>query len=227
MPSERPTRTPTVAPHSSASPPSPRPRDADATRARLLDAAERLFAKKGLDGTRLREVAEGAQATVPLLCHHFRDKDTLYAAVIDRGMERFTDLGWGALSHGRGIAEQLVAFIEGLIELASREPQVTALLHREMAEGGQRARGLAERWLLPLRDAAITAVKTAQKRGEVRAGLDPEMLVLHLAGAVLYPCLAAPMVEAVWGSDPLATDFVARRKRALVDLILPLVVATR
>ena len=227
MPSERPTRTPTASPHRSVPPPPARPRDADAPRARLLDAAERLFAKKGLDGTRLREVAEGANATVPLLCHHFDNKDTLYAAVIDRGMERFADLGWGALGHGRGIAEQIVAFVEGLLDLASREPQVTALLHREMTEGGERAAGLAERWLIPLRDAAIDAVRSAQSRGEVRPSVDPEMLVLHLSGAILYPSLAAPMVEAVWGSDPLADDFIARRKRALVDLILPLVVSAR
>ena len=61
-----------------------RSRDADSTRRRVMDSAEFLFAQKGIDGVRLREIAERAEMSVPLLCHHFGDKETLYAAVIDR-----------------------------------------------------------------------------------------------------------------------------------------------
>ena len=49
----------------------PHATDADATRARVLEAAETLFARKGFDGTRLREIAEDARVTVPLVCHHY------------------------------------------------------------------------------------------------------------------------------------------------------------
>ncbi len=202
----------------------PRVRDADATRARVLEAAEVLFARKGFDGTRLREVAEDARVTVPLVCHHFGDKDSLYAAVIEHGLERFASIGWDVLRRGHTVAEQLASFVHGLIDFAAHAPNITAILHREMADGGARARPLAERMLLPLKQAATETLRAAQARGEVRAELDTEMVVLHIVGAVLYPCLAAPLVQIVWGDDPQVGEFVERRKRALVDLLLPLVV---
>jgi TetR/AcrR family transcriptional regulator len=212
----------TTTPTSVTIPPAPRVRDADATRARVLDAAEQLFARKGFDGTRLREVAEQAAVTVPLVCHHFRDKDTLYAAVVERGLARFVALGWEVLQRGRTVAEQLADFVQTLIHLGAREPDITAILHREMADGGVRAQPLAERMLLPLKQAAVDTLRAAQGRGEIRAGLDVEMVVLHIAGAAMYPALASPLVRIVWGEDPLSPDFAERRSRALVDLLTPM-----
>lgn len=206
--------------------PAPRVRDADATRSRVLDSAEALFARKGFDGTRLREVAEDARVTVPLVCHHFGDKDSLYHAVIDRGMQRFVSLGWEVLRHGHTAVEQVSAFVTGLVDLAVRDPNLTALLHREMADGGVRAGPIAERWLLPLKRAAMEELAAAQSRGEVRASLDLDMLVLHVSGAVLYPVLAGSLVRAVWGEDPQGEAFVERRKRAVLDLLIPAIVAS-
>ncbi len=204
---------------------SPRVRDADATRARVLEAAEGLFARKGFDGTRLREVAEDARVTVPLVCHHFGDKDSLYAAVIERGLEHFASFGWDVLRRSHTVAEQLAGFITGIIDLATHQPHMTAILHREMAEGGTRARPLAERMLQPLKNAATETLTAAQARGEVRQGLDVEMVVLHVVGAALYPSLAGPLVQIVWGEDPQLGAFIERRKSALVDLFLPLVMS--
>lgn len=204
----------------------PRVRDADATRSRVLEAAEALFARKGYDGTRLREVAEDASVTVPLVCHHFGDKEALYAAVIERGLERFASLGWDVLRRGQTVADQLAGFLTGLTDLASNDPNITTILHREMADGGVRARPLAERLLLPLKVAASDTIRAAQARGEVRATLDADMLVLHIAGAVLYPSIAGPLVHLVWGEDPSRPAFVERRKHALLDLLLPLVLPT-
>ncbi len=218
-------------PHSLSSPPDalkaprpPRVRDAELTRARVLESAEALFARKGYDGTRLREVAEDAKVTVPLLCHHFHDKDTLYEAVITRGLERFTNLGWDVLRRGTTAAEQIGGFVTGLLDLATREAALTSILHREMADGGVRARPLAERWITPLKEAAVNTLRAAQVRGEVRR-VDPDLLVLHIVGAVIYPCLAGPLVQAVWGDDPQDPGFLERRKVALLDLLLPLVLA--
>src|SRR5262245_50745986 len=121
-----------------------RPRDADATRTRLLDAAEVLFGQKGFDGVRLREIAERADATVPLLCHHFKDKETLYSAVIDRALERFAELGWHVLRDAGTMQARLDALIAGLVDLLAAEPLKTSVLHRELADGGERARPIAE-----------------------------------------------------------------------------------
>ena len=57
---------------------------APATRERLLDAAERLFAARGFDGTSLREVTAAAGANVAAIHYHFGSKEELLRAVLSR-----------------------------------------------------------------------------------------------------------------------------------------------
>ncbi|KVH68391.1 hypothetical protein WJ42_34645 [Burkholderia cepacia] len=63
----------------------PRTRKAgDATRERILDAAEALFAETGFHGTSMRQVAETSDARIALVTYHFGTKDLLFDKVIER-----------------------------------------------------------------------------------------------------------------------------------------------
>jgi len=56
----------------------------EATRERMLDAAEALFAKDGYHGTSMREVADRSNARIALVTYHFGTKDTLFDKVVER-----------------------------------------------------------------------------------------------------------------------------------------------
>lgn len=51
-------------------------------RARILDAAEHLFARKGLHGTALREIARDAQLNPNLVSYYFADKEALFTELV-------------------------------------------------------------------------------------------------------------------------------------------------
>ena len=57
------------------------------TKERLLDAAERLFAERGFEGTSMRAVTQAAEAAVSAANYHFGTKEALLAAVMRRRME--------------------------------------------------------------------------------------------------------------------------------------------
>ncbi|AZM49962.1 TetR family transcriptional regulator [Streptomyces sp. WAC 06738] len=57
-----------------------------ATRTRLLDAAERLFAEHGFAATSLRTVTDAAEANVAAVNYHFGSKEGLLRAVVERAM---------------------------------------------------------------------------------------------------------------------------------------------
>jgi AcrR family transcriptional regulator len=63
----------------------------EAFRARLCDAAERRFAKHGVDGVTMRQLADelGCSAMTPY--RYFRDKDEILAAVRAAAFDRFAD----------------------------------------------------------------------------------------------------------------------------------------
>ena|ERR1700729_80000 len=59
-------------------------RDAEATRQRLLDAAQEEFAARGIAGARVDRIAQAAQSNKAQIYHYFDSKDGLFDAVFDR-----------------------------------------------------------------------------------------------------------------------------------------------
>ena len=53
-------------------------------KAAILNAAEELFALHGLNGASMRNIAGKADVDVSLITYHFKTKDKLFGAVIER-----------------------------------------------------------------------------------------------------------------------------------------------
>lgn len=62
----------------------PRTRDAEATQARILAAAKREFARNGLGGARVDEIAEKAKANKRMIYHYFGSKEDLFQTVLEQ-----------------------------------------------------------------------------------------------------------------------------------------------
>lgn len=63
------------------------PRSARPTKERILDAAERLFARRGFHGVSIREITQAAGVDVALANYHFGSKRELFDAVLMRRAE--------------------------------------------------------------------------------------------------------------------------------------------
>jgi AcrR family transcriptional regulator len=93
------------------------PRDASDTRARLLDAAERLFATRGVDGASTREITEAAgQRNTSAVTYHFGSRAGMLSAILARH-DASLDRQRGALA-GRDLAAQ-----PGAVLVAARPPR--------------------------------------------------------------------------------------------------------
>jgi AcrR family transcriptional regulator len=60
-------------------------------RNRLLDAAERLFAENGYNGTSIRDLTSAADCNIAAVNYHFGGKDKLYIQMFHRQMHRMMD----------------------------------------------------------------------------------------------------------------------------------------
>ena len=87
-----------------------------AQRARIIDAAMEVFAQRGERGASLREIADAVSMSQAGLLHHFRSKQGLLLAVLDR-FEREDQPSEPLTSMAAGIA-----FVRGELERAALEP---------------------------------------------------------------------------------------------------------
>jgi AcrR family transcriptional regulator len=60
-------------------------------KARILDAAQRVFLKRGYQSASLDEIAETAPASKPTIYAHFDGKEALFEAVVARVIDGLTD----------------------------------------------------------------------------------------------------------------------------------------
>ena len=70
-------------------------------RARIRDAALRLFADRGLDGTTIRDIAKAAGVSGGLIRHHFGSKDDLRAACDSYALDQIMRIKEQAVLEGK------------------------------------------------------------------------------------------------------------------------------
>ncbi|MGD1066875.1 MAG: TetR/AcrR family transcriptional regulator [Vulcanimicrobiaceae bacterium] len=153
-----------------------RPYDIDT----LTDVALRVFAERGYDGASMDDVARAAGITKASIYHHVSGKE----ALLERGLSRALDALFAILAEpdtqgGRALA-RLRLIVTRVAETTLRLlPELTVLF---------RARGTSksERTALERRrefDRVVTdLVRAAQREGDLRADLDPRLVVRLVFG---------------------------------------------
>jgi AcrR family transcriptional regulator len=117
------------------------------TRARLLDAALRLMAEKGMEGVAINEITEAADVGFGSFYNHFDSKEAIYGTLVDTVFEEFANM----LDRlGRGLsdpAEIIAVSVRHTILRARHDPVWGRFLIREGFSARATSRGLGQRLL--------------------------------------------------------------------------------
>ena len=84
-------------------------------KARILDAAQQVFLKRGYQSASLDEIAETAPASKPTIYAHFPGKEALFEAVVARVIEGLTDFQ-GFAPKGRSAQDKLASLGTEVVE---------------------------------------------------------------------------------------------------------------
>jgi AcrR family transcriptional regulator len=109
-----------------------------ATRRRVLDAAEALFARLGYEPTSMADVAERAGVGVGTLYHHFPDKRSLLLELIDDWGDRELERGRANMPQHWDRDADLRRLISDTLQRASRELRKNGGFRLVLAELGER-----------------------------------------------------------------------------------------
>jgi TetR/AcrR family acrAB operon transcriptional repressor len=100
-------------------------------RDQILDAAERLVARRGWAQTSFAEICREADVSNGVLTYHFKDKDDLFLALFERSALRWRDhLEEGLCGdHGAAIDRIGLLFREAAEKAERERPLYLLLLH--------------------------------------------------------------------------------------------------
>lgn len=192
--------------------------EAEETRSRILDAAERLFSERGVSRTSLEDVAQAASVTRGAIYWHFKDKRDLFAAMVARvtlPMEAMV-----AASSEQSVADPIASLRASAVNALRRtatDPQVQRVFdvvtHKceylgEMAGVNRRISAVQKGCV----DRAEQAIRNAIKRGQLPASVNPRLAAIGL-DSLLYGLISN------WLANP-AYLALERQAEAMIDLFL-------
>ncbi|MGP6159610.1 MAG: TetR/AcrR family transcriptional regulator, partial [Vulcanimicrobiaceae bacterium] len=121
------------------------------TRSRLLAAALKLMAEKGMEGVAINEITEAADVGSGSFYNHFESKEAIYAAVVDSVFGEFSDALDELVSNILDPAEVVSVCVRHTLLRAGRDPTWGQFLIREGFSTQSLERGLAQQLLRHIR----------------------------------------------------------------------------
>ena len=187
------------------------PRDAEATRERIFQAATGEFAEHGLAGARIDAIAKRAQANKQLIYAYFGSKEELFAAVVGRQLARIDDEV--ALAPDR-----LPEYAGEIFDFHGEHPELARLLVSEaLSYGAGPVPDQQGREALKARK--VKAVRAGQEHGSIDPSLDARDLLQFAIALAIWPTATPQVARQIAGEDPDDPDVRARYRASLVEAV--------
>ncbi|CAN5121907.1 hypothetical protein BH09ACT5_BH09ACT5_13490 [soil metagenome] len=158
----------------------------DESRRRILDAAEELFAERGFDRTSFVDIAERSGISRGSIPWHFKNKDGLLIAVVERALESFMGperyekiptLGQILDDYSAWVREGKSALMFMILTEAMGSTGLVRSHYQDFLE--QRRRGIRH-WLRALRPADVDPTDAAERERAFAVALNSAVVGLHL-----------------------------------------------
>jgi len=187
---------------------------AERTRAAILVAAEQQFARRGFVATRLEDVAAAVDLKRAALFYHFRDKQSLYDAMVANAFGALTARLQEAFSAPEPNSVRIERAVEAWVDTIVARPTLARLILRHAAEADEHA----TQGIFPAADHFIRMGWSLFEQGRASGEFKPvHDDPFHAASAVIgatvfYVAALAPLLPNAT-FNPLAPEQVAAHKR--------------
>src|ERR1700731_1921693 len=146
----------------------------DATRERLLDAAADTFGRDGIRGATTREIARKAGVNEVTLFRHFKSKEQLLRAVLQRGLISEVAMMDQHSSWKENLRESMEKYARHYYSHLEKKEGIARAFLAEAQILPKSMQTMIAEVIRPLRERLILILTDAQKAGKVRSDLNVE-----------------------------------------------------
>lgn len=197
-------------------------RNAEASRAKILDAARIEFVTHGLAGARVDRIARRSQVNKNLIYHYFANKEALYLEVLEtiygglRASQRDTELR--ALPPLEGMRRLVAATFDHFVAT----PDLIRLMSIENIHYGRYLKDskVVKPLYRPLIETISAILAKGQAEGLFRRGVDAVDLYLSVSALAYFNLSNQHTLSWLLDVDLVSPAALARRRRHVVEMVL-------
>jgi AcrR family transcriptional regulator len=195
------------------------------TEQKIIDAARKVFIKKGMAGARMQEIADEAGINKALLHYYFRSKQKLFDRIF---LEAFKTLstGVGSVFFGtESILEKLKKIIDLYMDVLMNNPYLPVFVLGELNQNPEHLQKIIEQNISSILGSFFLELVNEMNNGKIRS-MHPVHLILNILGMLILPFIAKPLVAPVL-KESLSLDFdqiIQDRKKEVYNFVVEAIV---
>ena len=192
----------------------------DNTEHKIIDAAQDVFLKKGMDGSRMQEIADEAGINKALLHYYFRSKEKLFEAIFKRVFSTAFPSIMEMIHSPLPIDAKIGNFIEKYMDLLLRNPYLPMFILKEINRAPEKLASVIKSQGINPHEVFAMFEKEMDK-GTIRR-MNPKDLLLNMLGLSIFPVVARPLMTEMFfdGNKNEYKKFLAERKDTVKEFIL-------
>lgn len=188
------------------------------TARRILAAAERIFAARGLAGARTDEIARAARVNKAMLYYYFESKERLYHAVFENLFGQAGRMIQAETPAQASPRQTVLAFVEGYFKFRIENPNYARLMQHMMLENPEQFRWIAREYFEQGFKRMTRIIKSASAAGEFQP-VNPGHTMLNIIAMIVFYFSGAPVHSVLLRRNALQPRAIAEHKRAVINLL--------
>jgi len=194
-------------------------RNSEKTESRILTAAEKVFAEKGLRGSRINDIAKLADVTPSLIHYHFTGKENLYKTVIEDFYVAVERRLLPIIVADVEPQEKLKQLIDHGIEILAEKDHMVRILLRESIDKGKYVNKVLSKPYLRDMFGMMERFVLANMELQRDDPNDTIHMISNIFGATTMFFVAASTIKEFWQKDVFSKEMIEERKEEVVDFV--------
>ena len=189
------------------------------TEERILEAAKKVFHRKGYDGARMQEIANEAGVNKALLHYYYRSKDNIFQAVFEDAFSRLLSRINSIFFSEQPLDQKIPAFVDYYLTFLSENSYLPGFILNSLHERPDLIRGVMEKNRIS--PEKLLARIGLQLNEEYGIRINPLHIFVNVLSLSVFPIVVRPLIQSVAAyPDEKMNQFYEERKKMLPDFIL-------
>jgi AcrR family transcriptional regulator len=190
------------------------------TEGQILNAAESVFQKKGMDGARMQEIADEAGINKAMLHYYYRNKQLLFEAVFTKAFSLLAPQLNKILNDDSSIEDKVKNFTHNYITFISKHPYLPNFIIQELNRNPKFFEKIQQSAAFPTLDKFKNQVTLEVEKGILKP-IDGEQLFVNIISLNIFPFVATPLIKGFLKIDDKAfKKMMEERKVSVSEFII-------
>lgn len=194
------------------------------TRDIIIKASLQEFSEYGYAGARMQRIADRANINKAMIYYYFTSKDRLFESILyDTFNEIFKNLSGIVITGQQDFKKNIVRMIQLHNDFLATKPEFPKILMREIHGANPIPHKVIRKVVAGTGrqklDQFLDLIEQAKKEGSIR-DVDSLQTLWNIVGMNLFFFIVKPVLEIIWEDSLEHPDILAKRKEAIIDLVL-------